>query len=100
MASSTNGLVPITRAFLSSYYDKYPFPPISPDVSRLTDDLYNISKHLLHNSPPPPLPEGQRLLMQEAESEAPHKMDENMWKNREQIEEIMLLLQSSHWPKT
>ncbi|KAI3810684.1 hypothetical protein L1987_20306 [Smallanthus sonchifolius] len=94
--ASTNGLVPITRAFLSSYYDKYPFPPISSDVSRLTDDLYNMSKHLLQS----PLPEGERLLLQEAESEAPHKMDENMWKNREQIEEIMLLLESSHWPKT
>ncbi|KAJ0442430.1 putative GOLD domain-containing protein [Helianthus annuus] len=98
--ASTNGLVPITRAFLSSYYDNYPFPPLSPDVSRLTDHLYNISKLLHQPQSSSPLPQGERLLMQEAESEPPHKMDENMWKNREQIEEIMLLLQTSHWPKS
>ncbi|KAL8237322.1 hypothetical protein R6Q59_018403 [Mikania micrantha] len=97
--ASTNGLVPITRAFLSSFYDKHPFPSISPDVSRLTDELYNMFKHLRQGSSHL-LPEGQRLLMQEAESKPPHKIDENMWKNREQIEEIMLLLESSHWPKT
>ncbi|XP_076908414.1 uncharacterized protein LOC143565289 [Bidens hawaiensis] len=88
--ASTNGLVPITRAFLSSYYDKYPFTPISSDVSTLTHHLYNLSKH----------PQAERLLLQEAESQPPHKMDENMWKNREQIEEIIFLLQTSHWPKT
>ncbi|KAM0061391.1 putative GOLD domain-containing protein [Helianthus debilis subsp. tardiflorus] len=98
--ASTNGLVPITRAFLSSYYDNYPFPPLSPDVSRLTDHLYNISKLLHQPQSSSSLPQGERLLMQEAESEPPHKMDENMWKNREQIEEIMLLLQTSHWPKS
>ncbi|KAL8206010.1 hypothetical protein R6Q57_009561 [Mikania cordata] len=97
--ASTNGLVPITRTFLSSFYDKHPFPSISPDVSRLTDELYNMFKHL-HQGSSHLLPEGQRLLMQEAESKPPHKIDENMWKNREQIEEIMLLLESSHWPKT
>ncbi|CAI9284762.1 unnamed protein product [Lactuca saligna] len=43
---------------------------------------------------------GERLLVQEAESQPPHKLDENMWKNREHIEEIIFLLQSSHWPKS
>lgn len=98
--ASTNGLVPITRAFLSSYYDKYPFPPIAFDVSRLSDELHNMSNELCKGSLPLPLPEGERLLLQEAESQPPHKMDENMWKNREQIEEIVFLLESSHWPKS
>lgn len=42
---------------------------------------------------------GDSLLVREAECEPPHKIDENMWKNREQIEEIIYLLESSHWPK-
>ncbi|XP_023737757.1 uncharacterized protein LOC111885747 [Lactuca sativa] len=96
--ASTNGMVPITRAFLSSYYDKYPFSPIVSDVSRLSDELHNMSNDLHKDSPP--LPEGERLLVQEAESQPPHKLDENMWKNREHIEEILFLLQSSHWPKS
>lgn len=41
---------------------------------------------------------GENLLLQEAESEPPHKVDENMWKNREQIEEIISLLEVHHWP--
>lgn len=32
MAASTAGLVPITRAFLAKFYDKYPFPPLAPEV--------------------------------------------------------------------
>lgn len=32
--------------------------------------------------------------------EAPHKIDENMWKNREHIEEIIFLLDRTHWPTT
>lgn len=35
--------------------------------------------------------------MQESERSA-HKIDENMWRNREQIEEIIFLLDRSHWP--
>ncbi|KAI3781425.1 hypothetical protein L2E82_11439 [Cichorium intybus] len=96
--ASTNGLVPITRSFLSSYYDKYPFTPIASDVSRLSDELHNISNGLHKDSPP--LPEGERLLIEEAESQPPHKLDENMWKNREHIEEILFLLETSHWPKS
>jgi hypothetical protein len=33
--ASTAGLVPITRAFLSKFYDKYPFKPLVSDVSLL-----------------------------------------------------------------
>lgn len=41
---------------------------------------------------------GESLLIQEAERQPPHKIDENMWKNREQIEEILFLLEDSNWP--
>ncbi|KAJ9543021.1 hypothetical protein OSB04_022728 [Centaurea solstitialis] len=90
------GLLPITRAFLSSYYDKHQFPTISDDVPRLSNHLYNFSNHLQTTTS---LPQGERWLLKEAEMQPPHKIDENMWKNREHIEEIIFLLQTSHWPK-
>lgn len=46
-----------------------------------------------------PLSQGESVLVQEAESTPPHKIDENMWKNREQMEEILFLLKRSNWPK-
>jgi hypothetical protein len=94
--ASTEGLMPITRAFLSSYYDRYPFSPISSDVSRLSNDLYALATDLHKDRP---LPDGESLLVREAGCEPPHKIDENMWKNREQIEEIIFLLETFHWPK-
>ncbi|KAL3826217.1 hypothetical protein ACJIZ3_022246 [Penstemon smallii] len=93
---STEGLVPITRAYLASYYDKYPFEPLSTDVSRLTDQIHAMAVDLLNDSPPT---QGESLLVQDAEQQPPHKVDENMWKNREQIEEIIFLLEPSHWPR-
>lgn len=38
-------------------------------------------------------------MVHEAGCQPPHKIDENMWKNREQIEEILVLLERSCWPK-
>ena len=32
--SSAEGLVPITREYLSAYYDKYPLDPVTPDAER------------------------------------------------------------------
>lgn len=93
--ASTDGLMPITRAFLSSYYDKYPFSPLSQDVSRLTDEIHSMAKNLQKDAP---LTEGESSLVLEAESHPPHKVDENLWKNREQLEEILFLLESSNWP--
>ncbi|KAL2500353.1 GOLD domain protein [Forsythia ovata] len=92
----TDGLVPITRSFLSSYYDKYKFPTLSDDVSRLSDQIRAMSADLLHDSP---ATQGEGLLVQEADRQPPHKIDENMWRNREQIEEILYLLEVSQWPR-
>lgn len=50
--ASTEGLVPITRAFLASYYDKYPFPPLSDDVSGLYSDMASLIQLLALQSPP------------------------------------------------
>ncbi|XP_047254123.1 uncharacterized protein LOC107845280 isoform X7 [Capsicum annuum] len=49
--ASTEGLMPITRAFLASYYDKYPFPSLSHDVSRLTDQIHSMANDLHKDSP-------------------------------------------------
>ncbi|KAI3473873.1 hypothetical protein Pfo_028054 [Paulownia fortunei] len=51
---------------------------------------------LLKDSPPT---QGESLLVLDAERQPPHKVDENMWKNREQIEEILFLLEVPHWPR-
>ncbi|OIS98162.1 PREDICTED: uncharacterized protein LOC109233430 [Nicotiana attenuata] len=93
--ASTEGLMPITRAFLASYYDNYPFSPLSEDVSRLSDQIHSMANDLHKDSP---LTEGESSLVREAESPPPHKVDENLWKNREQIEEILFLSESSNWP--
>ncbi|PHT70235.1 hypothetical protein T459_25339 [Capsicum annuum] len=93
--ASTEGLMPITRAFLASYYDKYPFPSLSHDVSRLTDQIHSMANDLHKDSP---LTQGESSLVLEAESHPPHKVDENLWKNREQLEEILFLLENSNWP--
>ncbi|XP_028808511.1 uncharacterized protein LOC114763081 [Neltuma alba] len=94
--ASTEGLVPITRSFLASYYDKYPFEPLSDDVSRLTSEIRSMANDLLNDYPPT---EGERILIDEADHQPPHKIDENMWKNRECMEETVFLLQRSNWPE-
>lgn len=121
--ASTEGLVPITRAFLASYYDKHPFTPLSTDVSRLSSQIRSMANDLLSNHPPNPnqgfflsfifflfllyyvrasllsfIP-GESELINEADRQPPHKIDENMWKNREYIEETIFLLETSNWPE-
>ncbi|KAG0453372.1 hypothetical protein HPP92_024676 [Vanilla planifolia] len=94
MASSTEGLVPITRDFLAKYYDKYPVPAISEDVARLTSELRSLSDELLKDSP---LTFGEQMVAEKADCDPPHKVDENLWNNREHIEEILYLLGNSRW---
>ncbi|GLU17791.1 hypothetical protein SLE2022_341440 [Rubroshorea leprosula] len=93
--ASTDGLMPITRSFLASYYDKYHLQPLSDDIPRLSSQIRGFAQDLLHESPPT---QGESILIQEADSQPPHKIDENMWKNRENIEEIIFLLERSRWP--
>ncbi|KAF6172696.1 hypothetical protein GIB67_042019 [Kingdonia uniflora] len=93
--ASTEGLMPITREYLSRFYDNYPFTPLSDDVSRLSSELQAISNNLKEEFP---LTEDETVLAHEADCSPPHKIDENMWKNREHIEEIIFLFERSHWP--
>ncbi|WOK93723.1 hypothetical protein Cni_G02423 [Canna indica] len=96
MALSTEGLVPITRAFLARYYDKYPVPPMSEDVARITAELRELSNGLASECL---LTSGEKLLLEEVDQPPAHKIDENLWKNRENIEEIISLLKEVHRPR-
>ncbi|KAL9236076.1 hypothetical protein vseg_010783 [Gypsophila vaccaria] len=93
--ASIEGLVPITRAYLSSYYDKYPLSPLSDDVSAFSSQLLQFIPDFSSFSP---LSQDEKSVVDELDRESPHKIDENLWKNRENLEEIIYLLDRSHWP--
>ena len=42
---------------------------------------------------------GEKILIEEADRQPPHKIDENMWKNRECMEETVFLLERPNWPE-
>ncbi|KAF0926358.1 hypothetical protein E2562_023076 [Oryza meyeriana var. granulata] len=92
---ATEGLVPITRAYLARYYDKYPLPPLPDDATSLADRLRALSAGLAAVAPIMP---DEELLEKEASGMPAHKIDENLWKNREQMEEILFLLNKSRRP--
>ncbi|KQK06869.1 uncharacterized protein LOC100826543 [Brachypodium distachyon] len=92
---ATEGLVPITRDYLARYYDKYPLPPLPDGVTTLAARLRDMSADLAAVAPMSP---DEELLGREAGGIPAHKIDENMWKNREQMEEILFLLNKSRRP--
>ncbi|XP_052154446.1 uncharacterized protein LOC127772552 [Oryza glaberrima] len=94
---ATEGLVPITRAYLARYYDKYPLPPLPDAATALADRLRAISAALALAAAAPITPD-EELLEKEANGIPAHKIDENLWKNREQMEEILLLLNKCRRP--
>lgn len=94
--SSIKGLVPITRAFLAKFYEGYPFDPLVPEVSEIQGRLQTICDELDATRRKAGGVEG---FLERMQFEAPHKVDENLWKNREQLEELLSLLEKSHLPK-
>ncbi|XP_066368590.1 uncharacterized protein [Miscanthus floridulus] len=93
--ATTEGLAPITRTYLARYYDKYPLPPLPDATTDLAARLRALSADLAAVAPIAP---DEELLEQEAAGIPAHKIDENLWKNREQIEEILFLINSSRRP--
>ena len=86
MAASTEGFVPITREYLSAYYDKYPLDPVTPDAARLCEELgAHVSSSLGGAGETPAEP-------------SPKKLDHNLWKNRAAIEEAIHLLRADPAP--
>ncbi|GJN14035.1 hypothetical protein PR202_gb00810 [Eleusine coracana subsp. coracana] len=57
--ATTEGMVPITRAYLSRYYDKYPLPPLPDAVVDLAARLRALSADLVAVAPTTP---GERRL--------------------------------------
>jgi len=93
--ATTEGLVPITRAYLARYYDKYPLAPLPDAATDLAARLRALSADLAAVTP---IASDEELLEQEAAGIPAHKIDENLWKNREQMEEILFLLNTSRRP--
>ena len=44
--ASTKGLIPITKAFLSKFYDGYPFENIRPEVKKSEEKLMALSQSM------------------------------------------------------
>ncbi|OQU77726.1 uncharacterized protein LOC8066757 isoform X4 [Sorghum bicolor] len=93
--ATTEGLVPITRTYLARYYDNYPLPPLPDATTDLAARLRALSADLAAVAPITP---DEELLEQEAAGIPAHKIDENLWKNREQMEEILFLINTSRRP--
>ncbi|BBN15557.1 hypothetical protein MPTK1_6g20520 [Marchantia polymorpha subsp. ruderalis] len=94
--ASTAGLVPITRHFLAKYYEKYPYSPLNKELPSIIDSLkekFNRMDLEYQKA------SGNKQMMEELQIIVPHKIDENLWKNREQIEEILHLFEEGSWPK-
>lgn len=95
---STEGLVPITRAFLAKFYDSYPFDPIVPELTELDSRLQVLTDQF--NTERQKTEGKNDDFLETLHLTPPHKIDENLWKNREQIEEIIFLLDKRNWPAT
>ncbi|CAM6124898.1 unnamed protein product [Calypogeia fissa] len=94
-AASTVGLVPITRSFLAKYYDKYPYSPINGDLAGIEASLHKevqrIDAERLKSG-------GDEHLVADLKCPLAHKIDENLWMNREQVEETLHLFDEANWP--
>ncbi|WCJ34233.1 hypothetical protein M5689_015552 [Euphorbia peplus] len=88
---STEGLMGISSDILGDYYDKHPCPSLSNDVDVLSSQIQAMAFNLLDESA------DEKLLVDELNRHPFYKIERNLWKNREHIEEIIdLLTPSTH----
>ncbi|WCJ34230.1 hypothetical protein M5689_015549 [Euphorbia peplus] len=83
---STEGLMAISSDILDAYYDKHPCPSLSNDVDLLSSQIQSMAFHLLHESV------NDNLVVDELKRHPFYKIEGNLWRNKEHIEEIIDLL--------
>lgn len=103
-----NELVPITRELLRKYYETYPAEPPSEELQALRDQIQKASEQIGLQLPKKWNHEGvptdeavishdgselNRVVLDRFLLTVPHKMDENVWRSRQQLEEILHLLE-------
>ncbi|KAL6066865.1 Rab-GAP TBC domain-containing protein [Balamuthia mandrillaris] len=113
-SNSTGEMVPITREFLRETYKKYPIEPPSEELRTLRQQMeegcaalgLDLAKLREKNggtndggssSAPTEVLEGAALEeVKRSVMTAPHKLDENCWRSRQQAEEIQHLLRDEN----
>jgi hypothetical protein len=100
-----NQLVPITREILRKYYETYPADPPSDELKALRADVQSAAHKLGLKLPEKWDHEGEPQKDFDRDDElnrevlgrflltVPHKMDENVWRSRQQLEEVLHLLE-------
>jgi hypothetical protein len=106
-----NQLVPITRESLRQYYETYPADPPSAELQTLRTELQTAAHKLGLKLPEKWNHEGEshqdvpldddlnKAILGEYLLTIPHKMDENIWRSRQQLEEIVHLVEPSELEK-
>eukprot|EP00899_Mesostigma_viride_P011018 jgi/Mesvir1/19918/Mv13189-RA.1 len=89
-------LVPITRPFLKKFYEGYPFQPLTPDVKKSVESLKETCTSYQRDIESSGA--GPENYIAKLRILAAHKIDENLWRHREQCEEILLLLNEEKQP--
>jgi len=76
-------LVPITREFLRDHYSQFPIEPLCEEFTELEGKLTALVDTIVESN------KELTKFRDSLKQQAPHRLDENFWRNREQCEEIM-----------
>ena len=87
---STDGLVPITREFLKKFYEEYPLDPAPAALDAVIEKLRSAAKDILALGG-----DAAQAVYDANVMEPPRKIDENLWRNRQELECVMELLSAT-----